>query len=165
MNILDLIQSGLALVPIPYRMKGPTSCGWNLRENAINTHQGALLLDGKNIGLAHAFCTPTPTCAIDIDNYKESKKWLAKEGIDLNLLLRSPDAVVIWSGKENSLKLLYRMPEAVGALQSKQLLGQDAKMMLEFRCAAKNGATVQDLLPPSVHPTGSHYQWLGDGWT
>jgi putative DNA primase/helicase len=163
MNTLDLIQSGLALVPVPFWEKGPTSRGWNLRENAINTHQEALLLDGKNIGVAHAFCTPTPTCAIDLDDYKESKKWLAKEGIDLNLLLRSPDAVVIWSGKKNSLKLLYRMPEAVGALQSKQLLGQDGKMMLEFRCAAKNGATVQDLLPPSVHPTGSHYQWLGDG--
>ncbi len=163
LNPIDLIQSGLALVPVPYREKGPTSRGWNLRENAINTHQGALLLDGKNIGVAHAFCIPTPTCAIDLDNYKESKKWLAKEGIDLDQLLRSPDAVVIWSGKENSRKLLYRLPQDVGALESKQVHGPDGTMMLEFRCAAKNGTTVQDILPPSVHPTGSQYQWIGSG--
>jgi putative DNA primase/helicase len=163
MNILDLIQSGLALVPVPYREKGPTSRGWNLRENVITTSEGSLLLDGKNIGLAHAFCTPTPTCAVDLDNYKESKKWLAKVGVDLDLLLFSPDAVVVWSGKKNSLKLFYRLPPGVRILQSKQVHGQDGKMMLEFRCAAKNGATVQDILPPSVHPTGSQYQWIGNG--
>jgi len=163
MNIVDLIQSGLALVPVPYREKGPTSRGWNLRENVITTLEGSLLLVGKNIGLAHAFCTPTPTCAVDLDNYKESKKWLAKEGIDLDQLLNSPDAAVIWSGKKNSLKLLYRLPKDVGAPVSRQVHGQDRKMMLEFRCAAKNGTTLQDLLPPSVHPTGSQYQWLGSG--
>jgi putative DNA primase/helicase len=163
LNPIDLIQSGLALVPIPCREKGPTSRGWNLRENTITTSEGALLLAGKNIGLAHAFCTPTPTCAIDLDNYKESKKWLAKEGIDLDLWLFRPDATVAWSGKKNSLKLFYRLPQTVGILESKQVHGPDGKMMLEFRCAAKSGATMQDLLPPSVHPTGSHYQWLGDG--
>ena len=163
MNIVDLIQSGLALVPVPYREKGPTSRGWNLRESVITTPQGSLLLTGKNIGLAHAFCTPTPTCAIDLDNYKESKKWLAEVGIGLDLLLFSPDATVVWSGKKNSLKLFYRLPQSGGILESKQVHGQDRKMMLEFRCAAKNGTTLQDLLPPSVHPTGSQYQWIGNG--
>ena len=35
--------------------------------------------------------------------------------------------------------------------------------MLEFRCATKKGLTVQDVLPPSVHPSGSKYQWVGSG--
>ena len=163
MDVLDLVQSGLALVPVPHMAKGPTSRGWNLPGNVITTPQAASLLVGKNIGLAHAFCTPTPTCAIDLDNYKESKKWLAKKNVDIDLLLNSLDAAVIWSGKENSLKLLYRLPKEVGAPQSKQVHGQDGKMMLEFRCAAKNGTTLQDLLPPSIHPTGSQYKWLGTG--
>jgi hypothetical protein len=163
MNAIDLVQSGLALVPVPYMQKGPSSRGWNLRENAITTPQATLLLAGKNIGIAHAFCTPTPTCAIDLDNYKESRRWLAEEGIDLDQLLYSLDAAVIWSGKKNSLKLLYRLPKQFGAPQSKQVVDQVGKMMLEFRCAAKNGTTLQDLLPPSVHPTGSQYQWIGNG--
>jgi hypothetical protein len=163
MSPIDLIQSGLALVAVPYMQKGPSSVGWNLRENAITTPESAVMLAEKNIGLAHAFCTPTPTCAIDLDNCKESKKWLAKEGIDLGLLLHSSDAAVIWSGKQNSLKLLYRLPKEVGAPVSRQVHGPDGTMMLEFRCAAKNGTTLQDLLPPSVHPTGSQYQWLGSG--
>ena len=164
MTLIDLVQSGLALLPVPHMQKGPSSVGWNLRENAITTPtQAALMLTGKNIGLAHAFCEPTPTCAIDLDNYKESKKWLAKVGVDLGLLLCSPDAVVIWSGKKNSLKLLYRLPKAVGAPVSRQVHSPDGTMMLEFRCAAKNGTTLQDLLPPSVHPTGSQYQWIGSG--
>lgn len=163
MNIIGLIQSGLALVPVPYKEKGPTTRGWNLPENLITTVEGAAALVGKNVGLAHAFCTPTPTCAIDIDNYKGAKEWLAVKGIDLYRLLFSPDAVVIWSGKRNSLKLLYRLPLRVGALVTKQVSGPDGSMMLEFRCAAKNGATVQDILPPSVHPSGSKYEWIGDG--
>lgn len=134
--------------------KGPSSVGWNLRENVITAPQAALLLAGKNIGLAHAFCTPTPTCAIDLDNCKESKKWLAKEGIDLGLLLHNSDAAVIWSGKQNSLKLLYRLPKEVGAPVSRQVHGPDGTMMLGFRCAAKNGTTLQDLLPPQRSSDG-----------
>jgi hypothetical protein len=163
MKPFDLVRSGLALVPVPYKEKGPKAPGWNLPENAITTQQATPSLNGKNVGLAHAYCTPTPTCAIDLDNYKVSKKWLRNEGVDLDLLLYSPDAAVIWSGKENSLKLLYRLPKEVGALQSKQMFDEAGRMMLEFRCAAKNGTTLQDLLPPSVHPSGSQYQWVGSG--
>jgi hypothetical protein len=163
MNPLNLVQSGLALVPVPYKEKGPKVPGWNLPENAITTQHATLSLTGKNVGLAHAYCTPTPTCAVDLDNYKASKKWFAEQGVDLDQLIHSADAVVIWSGKKNSLKLLFRLPEGVGALHTKQILDQESKVIFEFRCAAKNGRTVQDLLPPSVHPSGSQYQWFGSG--
>ena len=163
MNILDLIQSGLALVPVPYREKGPTSRGWNLRENAITTPQGSLLLTGKNIGLAHAFCKPTPTCAIDVDNYNTAKPWLAMHGIDLNALLQAGDAVVVWSGKKFSIKLLYRLPASTTPLESKKIVGPDGKSTLEFRCGTKDGKTVQDVLPPSIHPDGHQYRWMGEG--
>lgn len=37
-------------------------------------------------------------------------------------------------------------------------------MILEFRCATANNLTVQDVLPPSIHPeTGNPYQWAGKG--
>jgi putative DNA primase/helicase len=161
--ISDYLESGLALVPVPAGKKGPTTKGWNLHKNVIVRGMDASQLNCKNVGLAHAYCAPTPTCAIDIDNFKLTNRWLATHEIDLKSALRESDAVVIWSGKKNSLKLLYRLPLEVGALVGRHVKCEDQSMMLEFRCASRNGNTLQDLLPPSVHPSGSEYTWLGEG--
>lgn len=160
--IQDMLNQGFALVPIPYGEKGPRVTDWNTREQCINDPARSLELECGNIGLAHAFCEPTPTCAIDIDNYRLAKPWLEVHGIDLGLLLKSEDAVIIWSGKKYSLKLLYRLPSGMAALESKKINGPDGKSILEFRCATKEGKTVQDVLPPSMHPDGHQYQWVGE---
>lgn len=159
----EMLTAGYALVPIPLGMKGPQTLGWNTREKCCLTVDQAPDLTGLNVGLAHAYCTPTPTCAIDIDHYPSAKLWLATHGIDLNLLLTSCDAVVIWSGKKNSLKLLYRLPPGVPPLESKKINGLGGRCALEFRCATKEGKTVQDVLPPSLHPDGHRYRWVGAG--
>jgi putative DNA primase/helicase len=166
MNSADnhlFIQVGMKLVPIPYGTKGPKTQGWNLRKNCISNLSQIRLLDGMNIGLAHAYCEPTPTCALDIDNYKQAKQWFALHGIDLDKLIHAKNAVVIWSGKRLSLKLLYRLPVGVSPLISKKILGLNAKSAVEFRCATKDGKTVQDVLPPSMHPDGHRYEWYGEG--
>jgi putative DNA primase/helicase len=163
MNIVNLINSGLAILPVPYKEKGPKVKGWNLQHNAINTAMGATALIGNNVGLAHAYCTPSPTCSIDVDDYLQAKPWLEEKGINLDLLIGEENAVVVSSGKSNSVKLLYRLPTGIKPLVSKQLLNSGGKMMLEFRCAAQNGTTVQDLIPPSVHPSGTQYRWVGSG--
>lgn len=163
MGNVDLIQSGMALVPIPIGEKGPVHADWNTYGGCITQADQFYKLEGKNVGLAHAYCTPTPTCAIDVDDFKQAKPWLATHGIDLNELLTAPDGVVIWSGKKNSLKLLFRFPPGVMPLESKKVNGIDRKSMVEFRCATKGGLTVQDVLPPSIHPDGHTYQWLGMG--
>lgn len=159
----QLLNSGLCLVPIPDGLKGPTTLGWNQLGRCVKETAQIRLLTGGNMGLAHAYCTPTPTCAIDIDNFKLAKPWLATHGIDLVALLTAPDAVAVWSGKKNSLKLLYRLPPGVLPLESKKVNGIDGKSMVEFRCASKGGLTVQDVLPPSIHPDGHTYQWMGSG--
>jgi putative DNA primase/helicase len=163
MNSTELVQSGMALVSIPYGQKGPTHTGWNLRSGCIARADQIAHLEGKNVGLAHAYCTPQPTCALDIDNFRQAKSWLATHGIDLKLLLLTTGAVVIWSGKEHSLKLLYRLPSGVPPLESKKIDGTNGKSAVEFRCATKEGLTVQDVLPPSIHPDGHQYRWLGEG--
>ncbi len=163
LNLKILIEHGFALVPIPFGEKGPRSDGWNVYENCITKASQVHLLDGKNIGLAHAYCTPNPTCAIDIDSYKTAKLWLASHGIDLDIFLNDPNSVVIWSGKKKSLKILYRLPPVTQPLVSKKINGPDDKSAIEFRCASKNGRTVQDVLPPSLHPEGYQYQWVGNG--
>ena len=162
-SVEKLLETGFSLIPIPLGQKGPTLPGWNIPERCLTKPNQCGDLNGKNIGLAHAYCTPSPTCAIDIDNYREAKPWLATHGIDIDLLLHASDAVVISSGKKFSLKLLYRLPFGAPLLESKKINGANGKSAVEFRCATKDGKTVQDVLPPSIHPDGHRYQWVGQG--
>ena len=159
----DLLASGLVLVPIPLGQKGPLTVNWNLRQNCLSDVAASCRLDGMNVGIAHAYCTPSPTCGIDIDHYIQARAWLSTHGVDLESLLYANDAVVIWSGKRLSLKLLYRLPPGMPPLESKKINGLDGKSILEFRCATKDQKTVQDVLPPSIHPDGHQYQWIGAG--
>lgn len=150
---------GLALVPIPRGKKGPALLGWNERQKAILTPAAAARIAG-NVGLAHAWCSPTPTCAIDIDSYVDAEAWLAAEGIDLAALLTADDAVQIRSGREGRAKLLYRLPHIMPTSR----ISRAGKTLLELRCADAAGLTVQDVLPPSIHPdTGKPYEWGGAG--
>jgi hypothetical protein len=162
-GVSEMLETGWALVPIPTRQKGPVHKGWNTRPQCITAKEQLHLLEGMNVGLAHAYCAPSPTCVIDVDNYKAAKQWLGTHGISLKELLEAPDAVVIWSGKKFSLKLVYTLPAGVAPVVSTKINGPDARVVLEFRCATGDGKTVQDVLPPSIHPSGSTYQWLGHG--
>jgi putative DNA primase/helicase len=162
-NTVNLLSSGLALVKIPKGSKAPETYGWNKRENVITSHDQIKFLGDFNIGLAHAYCLPSPTCAIDIDNLFDAREWLRRYNIDLDLLLNAPDAVSIFSGKSNSAKLIYRLPSDLVPLKTKMIRNNEGKSMLEFRCASSDGLTVQDVIPPSIHPSGTLYQWGGKG--
>jgi len=161
--LADLIESGLALVAAPLGEKGPTKHGWNLRHNAITSPNDVGQLQGKNVGLAHAYCSPSPTCAIDVDDYPLALRWLSNAGFDLKAELFRPESVVLASGKRYSIKLLFRLPTGVGPQLTRQIMSSENKMIIEFRCASRLGHTVQDLIPPSIHPSGSSYRWLGSG--
>lgn len=152
-----LFNLGLSYVPIPIGMKGPITPGWNQRESCITDATEAHKLAG-NVGLAHAYCE-TPTCAVDVDNDKETFSYLSKAGIDLKQFLTERDAAVMWSGRPNSLKAIYRLPEGVSPLLTKNVK-VNGKTIFEFRCATADGKTVQDVIPPSVHPSGTSYRWL-----
>jgi hypothetical protein len=165
MNLLaDYVDHGYALVPIPLGEKGPKGKGWNTRENAIRDSEGALQIDG-NVGLAHLYCSPSPTAALDIDDFFLASTYLSRHGIDLQLLLDAPDAVQILSGRRNRAKLLYRLPSYSKPMETRQISDPISKdMVLELRSASSKGKTVQDLLPPSIHPeTGIEYKWAGKG--
>lgn len=141
-------KHGWVLVPIPRGQKGPVTRGWQRRENCITDPAVAAVLDG-NVGLAHAY---SKTCSIDIDDKPHVARWLADRGKDLEELLRAKDAVQIIS-REGRAKLLYAMPKPRPSVRL-----ADGK--LELRCGTSTGTTVQDVLPPSIHPdTGKPYRW------
>ncbi len=152
----DYVRAGMALVPIPSGRKGPTTRGWQTRERCITDDAGASRVNGGNLGIAHAYCMPSPTCAIDIDDYDAADAWLRSHDIDMTALLAADDAVQIRSGRPGRAKLIYRLPHVMPTVQP-------PGSGLELRCASRNGMTVQDVMPPSIHPdTGRPYEWVGD---
>lgn len=151
------IRHGWSLVPIPMGTKGPRTPGWNMKANALQSQ--ADLPPGYGIGLAHAY---SGTMALDIDNWALASTMLQSVGVNLEELYNSPDAVVVDSGKQGHGKLLYQMPFGL-ALPSKKILHEKITVY-ELRCATANGLTVQDVLPPSIHPeTLQPYRWAGNG--
>jgi predicted P-loop ATPase len=110
------------------------------------------------IGLAHAF---SGTCCLDFDDLEQSAMWFFEEhGIDVHALLNAYDAVQIRSGRQNRGKLLYRLPAGIAPLITVKV----PECGLELRCATRDGKTVQDVLPPTIHPTTLNaYQWGGAG--
>lgn len=156
---VDYVRAGLALVPIPAGTKGPRTTGWNTEAAAIRSEDQAAAIASPGVGLAHRWCR---TCAIDIDDVQLADTWLAAHGINLTELLSADDAVQVRSPKPNRAKLLYRLPDGVEWLPS---LNRGGDAGLELRCATTDGAlTVQDVLPPTIHPEmGKPYQWGGLG--
>ena len=137
--------------------KGPRTPGWNLRESALRSQTD--LPAGYGIGLAHAY---SGTMALDIDHWDFTASLLQEHGVSLQALYDANDAVVINSGKPGHGKLLYQMPFGL-ALPSKKIIAAGVTAY-ELRCATANGLTVQDVLPPSIHPeTLQPYHWAGRG--
>lgn len=148
------LPSSWALIPIPRGTKGPTAKGWNLKENCKLPPNCT-----GNTGLAHTF---SGTCAIDFDNLAEATAWLAERKIDAAQLLEALDAVQISSGRPNRAKLLYRLDTPLRSIKVAPFINAEGKTRkaLEFRCGDAKGGTVQDVLPPSIHPdTGKPYEW------
>ncbi len=85
--------------------------------------------------------------------------------MDVDALRDAEDAVKISSGREGRDKLLFRLPSGLSPVPTKTISDPETgDTVLEFRCATANGLTVQDVLPPSIHPdTGKPYQWAGKG--
>jgi RecA-family ATPase len=153
---VSYIRLGWVLVAFDRGLKGPLHHGWNIRENCIADAARAANLFG-NVGLCHAY---SGTVCIDIDDLAAAIEVFAGRGIDIMEYWNAPNAVRISSGRENRGKLLFKLPPGVHWLPTKLFF----KWGFELRCASATGRTVQDVLPPSIHPkTGEPYTWEGGG--
>jgi hypothetical protein len=120
------LEEGMALVAIRLGQKGPVSTAWNKLDNVITDPEQASGLTG-NIGLAHAYCLPVPTMALDLDDIARAEPWLAARGIDVHALLEAEDAVQIISGK------------AGRALADKEELLAEAQRRVDAASAIRGG--------------------------
>lgn len=163
------MEHGWQLCAIPPGSKGPigkAALGWQKKERAITDPNMGPALAGA--GLLHRW---SGTCALDIDKFDVAEKWLAERGVDLTELLTARDCVQISSGREGRYKLLYLLPEPLASKKLapyKALSPNTGKEQtyhgFELRCANADGESVQDVLPPTIHPqTGRPYEWaFGD---
>jgi hypothetical protein len=140
-------KTNFKLIPLIPNTKRPRDKGWQ-----EDTYVGT---DFTNqIGLAHKY---SGTCSVDLDDYAKCVEIFNARGIDLNALCINN--VGILSGKSNHYKLLFKLDKP---LQTKKIL-IDKNTILELRCMTSEGLSVQDVIPPSMHPdTGKPYEWRGD---
>lgn len=154
------IQAGLVLVPLQPNSKGPTVRGWNARERCWHSLENLPPRWSGGLGLAHAY---SRTCALDVDVLDRATELLGRHGIPLRQAFTSPRSVRIDSGRPGRAKFVFRLPEGVEPLRTVRV-SEDERTIYELRCATADGLTVQDVLPPSIHPdTGKPYTWGGAG--
>jgi len=145
----EYVEHGWKLVPVLPGHKGPRKRDWNKIENVVTEPAYPMF----SAGLAHAY---SGTCAIDVDDYPKARDWFEQRGVDLDALFLDPTSVQIHSGKANHGKLLYALDTPLASKQIKD----SGSAVVDFRCATAAGRTVQDVLPPSIHPdTQRPYEW------
>lgn len=150
--------------------KAPTAKRWNQPKSADNPHgyaadpaqAEAWLRTGDNIGLA---LVPSGVVAFDIDDLDETRRVFDGLGLPLDEWLADPNRVEIQSGKAGKGKLLFKVGDP-SPPPSKKLTfgkGKHQRSIFELRHGSADGRTLQDLLPPSIHPdTGQAYRLVGD---
>ena len=158
MAAVDYVNAGLVIVPVFADSKRPAGGrGWQREHRAIRTVEKAEKIEGS-VGLADLWAG---IGVVDADQLMESVEYLDAHGVDLTSMLMA-ESVQISSGRDNRAKLLYRLPDSVKCLPTYQYQ-LDGEMVLELRCGDKTGqSTAMDVLPPSMHPDGQPYTWIGD---
>lgn len=162
---LDYIDNGFAITPIRSGSKQPVLQNWSDKSQAVTTRQQVIKLSAGfprklngSAGVLLAHCD-TPLMTLDIDNWSMAEPWFAKHGIDLGDLFTNPDAVQIQSGAQNKAKLVFSLDTPM----VHHVVKDQGETIIEFRCMNSTGGSLQDVLPPSVHPvTKKPYQWHGD---
>ncbi len=154
------LELGFGLVHIQIGSKAPKGNGW--QENPITTTEEAAKAwrHGGNVGMVHAH---SGTLALDVDDYEGTKGALERVGISLGDLLNAPGAKI---KSPRGIKPLYRLPEGV-TLKRVALSWATAEtcglpkreQTLETIFELRAGFT-QDVLPGSIHPDRSTYEWL-----
>lgn len=161
------VNLGWTITPIPYGQKGPKHEGWSTSECWVDDVHRVLSSfdDGErhNIGLIHE---PSRTVAIDIDNLEHTRTVFAAFGVDIEEVLRY--GMRILTPKTNRAKVLFQIYGDDADLKYEKLAWPNPDdpskqiTIFELRTGIK-----QDVLPPSKHPDGGHYEWAPgqDPWT
>jgi len=142
---------GFQLVAMKSGHKGPQTRDWHTK--GVDVEQ---LTDQQNIGLIHNLSS---TCSLDIDNRDDAIRIFQDYlGMDATAM---KSQYPCWRGSREGIKFLFRMPNLERIGIKKLTYKEDSDVVTVFELRGSTGNTgVQDLLPPSIHPTGIPYEWV-----
>ena len=142
---------GFSLVAMQSGKKGPTTPNWHTKGVDVEK-----LTDSQNIGLIHNLSS---TCSLDIDDRDDAIK-VFQDYLGIDAVAMKND-YPCWRGKREGIKFLFRMPniENVGIKKLTYKNDKEVVTVFELR-GSTTGTGVQDIMPPSIHPSGIPYEWV-----
>lgn len=156
MGIIDSAKEydalGFKLVAMPSGKKGPQTRDWGLKGVEIDK-----LTENHNIGVIHPL---SGTVSLDIDE-RSGTALIFRELFKIDPIAFK-DQYPCYRGKEDGLKVLFRIPNDIGPVGIKKLTYKDEEDVITvFELRGSNtGTACQDVLPPSLHPSQVRYRWV-----
>jgi hypothetical protein len=148
---LDYVRQGWAVVPVPFREKGPRLKGWqNLR---IGTEQVVRYFRGPtNIGVILGAASGG-LVDIDID---------CAEAVEISGWMLPKTGAVFGRASKRGSHRLYRVAGPAPSIKLDDPVRGDT--LIELRGDKKDGgAGFQTVFPGSIHPSGEPIEWADNG--
>lgn len=143
---------GFKLVAMQEGRKGPTQANWH--NQGVDLNQ---LSENQNIGLIHNLSS---TMCLDIDQREDAIEVFKYLGLDPVLMKQ---IYPCYRGKKEGIKFIFKMPniENVGIRKLTYKLENEVITVFELR-GSTQATGCQDVLPPSLHPSGIRYEWVNN---
>lgn len=150
------LSQGFVLVGIPHGSKAPQEKDWQGKGISDLGEARAIFSTPHNLGLLHSL---SGTCCLDIDDEGGAREVFEAIGLNLDSYLTAKTPKIRGA---KGIKPVFKMPKGK-THETKKLAWhytedgkRKAHTVFELR-----GAGGQDVLPPSLHPSGIYYEWLG----
>lgn len=138
-DLAALLEHGAAVVRVAKCDKRPLGNAWNTLATTIADVIGEWLHDGYNIGL---LCGSGNIIDVEYDD-EQGREYLRRLGL---LDIETPT----WASGRGEHRL-FRLQGDLPPWGWKKIGGAEIRI---------GGKPAQSVLPPSRHPSGSHYTWL-----
>lgn len=150
------IKLGWYLVPIPPGTKGPNTPGWNTPANCISTRADCKFWAKNPDWNMGVLLSESRLAVLDVDHLDHCRQIFDAMGLDYDAIMGSAPRI---KSRPSRDKAVFRMPP--GANLTRRVVNwptldhKTHTAILELRAGA-----VQDVLPPSIHPTTRKpYEW------
>lgn len=141
-NAMQYLAKGYSVIPLAAKQKGPKFSGWSRYCEELMDPQMAQSFYGKNNNIGLCLGPASDLCAVDIDT-------------DDPVLIKKIEKLLPVSPLRKKGAKGYTVLFKYNGMASKSVK-DDKGNGLDFLSSGR-----QTVLPPSIHPSGIEYQWLG----
>lgn len=154
---------GFKLIAAEPRSKKPVGNNWN-DPQASKPPEYWRVYPNYNIG---CIAQRNRLLLVDVDNKADfdilcsALDPVLKQDTEVERPFWQSGTAEITSHTHNHGKLVFKVPEGATDLVYRKVSwkrNDRSETVVEFRCSDSQ----QDVLPPSIHPSGSKYEWIGD---